>query len=74
MEKNDGHLVPAHPPEDYRGSVADWASALQARGLWNGKGWYGDVEIPVEDWWEILEECEGADGADDASLTWESLD
>lgn len=50
--------LPAIPPEDYKGSIADWMIALQSRGLWNGQGWHGDVEISAEDWREILEECE----------------
>lgn len=50
--------IPAIPPEDYKGSQADWMVKLQERGLWDGEGWHGDVMIPVDDWWEILEECE----------------
>jgi len=51
--------LPATPPEDYKGTQADWMVALQSRGLWDGEGWHGDVEIPADAWWEILEECEG---------------
>lgn len=51
-------LLPAYPPEDYKGSQADWMVGLQQRGLWDGDGWHGDVEIPAEDWWSLLEECE----------------
>lgn len=51
--------IPAIPPEDYTGRQADWMIKLQERGLWDGEGWYGDVLIPSDDWWEILEECEG---------------
>lgn len=50
--------IPAIPPDDYTGSQSDWMVKLQERGLWNGDGWYGDVMISSEDWWEILEECE----------------
>lgn len=50
--------IPAIPPEDYKGSIADWMVQLQQRGLWNGEGWYGDIMIKPEIWWEILEECE----------------
>ena len=46
--------MPGHPPEDYRGSVSDWMVALQERGLWDGTGWYGDVLIDEDQWWEIL--------------------
>jgi len=51
--------LPAIPPEDYSGSQADWMVKLQERGLWDGEGWHGDVMIPSDVWWEILEECEG---------------
>ena len=58
-------MLPAIPPEDYKGSQADWMVALQERELWDGEGWYGDVEIPVNTWWEILEECEGDEESED---------
>lgn len=43
--------IPAIPPDDYKGSQADWMIKLQERGLWNGvkPEWYGDVEIPESD-------------------------
>jgi hypothetical protein len=53
--------IPAIPPEDYKGSQADWMVKLQERGLWNGEGWHGDIYISTDDWWEILEECEAND-------------
>lgn len=56
MEKE--YSTPAIPPDDYKGSQADWMIKLQERGLWNGKGWYGNKMIPGKIWWEILEECE----------------
>lgn len=52
--------MPGHPPEDYTGSVSDWMVELRKRGLWNGKGWYGDIMIDEEEWLEILEKCEEA--------------
>lgn len=52
-------MTPAIPPEDYKGSVGQWMAELQMRGLWNGEGWYGDVMIPSETRWEILEKIEG---------------
>jgi hypothetical protein len=57
-KEND--LMPAIPPEDYKGSVADWMVTLVERGLWDDSdgSWYGDVEIPCSVWWEILEQCE----------------
>ena len=56
MGAND--KIPAIPPEDYKGTQADWMIKLQERGLWNGKGWHGDVMITEEQWWDILDECE----------------
>lgn len=53
-----GETLPAIPPEDYKGTQADWMVGLQQRGLWDGEGWMGDVEITREQWWELLEECE----------------
>ena len=50
--------MPAIPPSDYKGSQADWMVGLQERGLWDGEGWYGDVYITEEQWWELLESCE----------------
>lgn len=52
-------MIPAIPPDDYKGSQAQWMIELQQRGLWDGTGWHGDVEIPADIWWEILEVCEG---------------
>jgi hypothetical protein len=53
-------MMPAIPPEDYKGSVGKWMTALQERGLWDGKNpeWHGDLMIPAYIWWEILEELE----------------
>lgn len=50
--------LPAIPPEDYQGTISDWMVTLQNYGLWNGQGWYGDVMIEANVWWEIVEECE----------------
>ena len=57
--ENNVEPIPAIPPEDYKGRVGRWMIALQERGLWDGEGWHGDIEITNEQWWEILEECEG---------------
>ena len=51
-------MIIAIPPEDYKGSQGDWHIALIERGLWDGEGWHGDIEIPSNVWWEILEQCE----------------
>jgi hypothetical protein len=54
------HRIPAIPPEDYKGTQADWMVALRSRGLWDDTdgSWYGDVYISQDEWWEILAECE----------------
>jgi hypothetical protein len=59
--------IPAIPPEDYKGSLADWMVALIERGLWdeNKVDWYGDVQIPSSTYWEILEKCEGNEEDDE---------
>jgi len=61
VKKRQTKLTPAIPPEDYNGSVADWMRALIERGFWDGDDdvFYGDIMIPSDIWWEILEECEG---------------
>lgn len=51
-------LVPAIPPEDYKGSVGKWMIILQERGLWDGEGWFGDVVLEQCIWGDILEKCE----------------
>ena len=58
-KKKKYETIPAIPPVDYKGSIAEWMSELQSRGLWDGEDWYGDIEIPADEWWEILEQCEG---------------
>lgn len=58
MKKKKQEMLPAIPPEDYKGSVGRWMMALQERGLWNGKGYHRDIIIPADTWWEILEEQE----------------
>lgn len=61
MNRKNKKLTPAIPPEDYKGSVGEWMTELQTRGLWDGNkpSWHGDVMIPSDIWWEILEKCEG---------------
>jgi hypothetical protein len=49
---------PAIPPNDYKGTQADWMIGLCQRGLWDETGFYGDVEITCCDYWDLLEECE----------------
>lgn len=50
--------MPAIPPDDYKGSVADWIVNLIEVAGWNGEGWHGDVFITEEQWFEILEKSE----------------
>jgi len=57
-EGEEEELIPAIPPEDYKGSISSWMVALQERGLWGGEGWHGDVMLEPHIWWEILEACE----------------
>lgn len=52
------NMLPGHPPEDYRGSIARWCVELMNRGLWNGEGWYGDVRITEQEYVAILDICE----------------
>ena len=53
--------IPAIPPDDYKGSQADWMVGLQERGFWDGENpdWHGDVMITSDDWWDLLDWCEG---------------
>ena len=53
-------MISAIPPDDFKGSIGNWMTELQARGLWNGvePSWYGDLHIPRSEWWSILEKLE----------------
>jgi hypothetical protein len=51
--------IPCIPPNDYSGSMAAWDVALLSRGLMAPGDFYGDVEVTLEVYGEILEECEG---------------
>jgi len=53
-------MIPAIPPEDYNGSIADWIVALVSRDLFDDSSgqWYGDVMISTKVYNEILKECE----------------
>ena len=58
--------IPAIPPNDYKGTQADWIAALISRGYIydhdgyriDCEGWIGDIELMDSVYWEILEECE----------------
>ena len=60
----DGDYVPAYPPSDYHGSIADWCIAMGSRGHPSDYGELCDAEVPNETWWEVLEECEGVQAGD----------
>ena len=54
-------MVLAIPPTDYRGSIADWIVELKSRGHLAPDadiGAHVDLEIPVEEWRDILDTCE----------------
>ena len=53
----EGHL-PAIPPNDYTGTIADWMIALISRGLMKEDQFYGDIVLTDEQYEEILTECE----------------
>lgn len=60
-QPDESNQLPAIPPWDYKGSIADWHVELISRGLWDGDAdtWIGDIWIDQSVWWEILEACEG---------------
>ena len=50
--------LPAIPPNDYKGSIADWIVSLIDRGLMRESQFYGDITLTVKTYDEILTECE----------------
>ena len=58
--KRNKQKLPAIPPEDYEGTLADWLTGLISRGLWDEKDpeWFGDVMISRKDYADLLQECE----------------
>lgn len=52
--------LPAIPPDDYKGSVADWHYTLHELGLWNGEdpSEIMDISISRADYTFILSVCE----------------
>ena len=55
----ENELIPAIPPEDYKGTIADWCVALISRGYdCDGGKFYGDIYLTQKEWGEIVEECE----------------
>jgi hypothetical protein len=49
--------LPAIPPNDYKGSIADWITGLVELGFNEGV-FYGDVLLTVKQYDKLLEECE----------------
>ena len=47
-------------PTDYIGTQADWILEVYSRNHWNGKGWFGEVEVTIEEWEDILSVCEAS--------------
>lgn len=58
IDSSQHDFLPAIPPADYKGSQAAWMVGFQQRGLWDGDGWHGDIEISSDDWYDLLDECE----------------
>jgi hypothetical protein len=50
--------LPAIPPNDYEGTIADWMTALITRGLIKDGEPFEDVWLTENEYVEILEECE----------------
>lgn len=59
MAKKKQRKLPAIPPSDYDGSMADWIICLVTRGLMSEHDFYGDVYVSEKVYNEILDECEG---------------
>ncbi len=53
--------LPAIPPDDFKGSVADWHYALHESGIWDGKDPADicDITISGADYNIMLRICEG---------------
>ena len=51
---------PAIPPDDYKGSVAEWQRLFHVRGYWDGKDPADlmDVYVDEKEYDEILAICE----------------
>jgi DnaJ-class molecular chaperone len=58
----DGKIVthlPAIPPNDYKGTMADWLMGLCELGKREDEGeFYGDVVLTVEEYNSLLQRCE----------------
>ena len=56
--KKTRNRLPAIPPNDYEGTIADWMTALITRGLIKDDESFDDVWLTENQYVEILEECE----------------
>jgi len=50
--------IVAIPPNDYKGTIANWIGGLISRGLMKETQFYGDIEISEEEYTDLLQECE----------------
>lgn len=51
-------MVPAVPPSDYSGTIADWVFELASRGYHPQGKFYGDIMLSLEDYNSVLDNCE----------------
>ena len=56
--KGTKNKLPAVPPSDYEGTIADWAITLISKGLMKERQFYGDIWLTENQYVEVLEECE----------------
>lgn len=56
------NCILAVPPENYKGTIADWIEALIRRGLMEEGQYYGDVLIDKQAYVEVLQACETPKG------------
>ena len=51
--------LPAIPPNDYKGTIANWMCSLNEVGYdCDSENFYGDITLTVEEYNELLERCE----------------
>lgn len=48
----------AMPPMGYQGSLETWRDELAKTSYWDGKGFYGSVQIPVSLYWYLIGICD----------------
>jgi hypothetical protein len=59
-KQNKNQLLPAIPPEGYKGGIANWMIKMQEKGYWNGENpsYYGNVNLTKKQYNELLAECD----------------